>query len=358
MSTESKKSPKKGILFSVLAMGAAIGGYLLFSGSNVESTDNAQIDSDILSVRSSVTAYVQDIRFKDNQEVKMGDTLIIFETSELKAKVAQAKAALQNAQAAFKSATNRASAGQNNIEAALLNTQAISENLTASKANLNRAQQAYDRIQHLIEIKAATQEQKENAEAALAVAKAEVARVQDQQKSSESSRNGLNAMSMADKDAIESAAATVKQREAELQLAMEQLSHAYVISPFNGVVTKRSIQKGQFVNTGQALCTVVQMDELWISANFKETQISKIKPGQKVEIEIDALKGKTFKGKVASFSGATGSKFALIPPDNATGNFIKVTQRFPIRISFDAISPEDRKELFPGLSAFVKVNVK
>lgn len=355
---EEKKKSKKPIIALVIIAVVGVVAYLIFGGSGVESTDNAQIDGDILSVRSSVTAYVEEIRFEDNQQVKMGDTLIIFETSELRAKVAQAEAALHNAEAALASASNRANAGVENVQAAILNAKALEASLAAAKANLTRTQQSYDRTLHLFEIKAATQEQKESAEAALAIAKADYARIQDQQRASESSSTGLSSLSASDKDAIQLAAASVEQRRAELDLAKEQLSHAYVTSPFNGIVTKRSIQNGQFVTAGQSLCTVVQLDELWVTANFKETQIENIKPGQEVEVEIDALPGKALHGKVASFSGATGAKFALLPPDNATGNFVKVTQRFPIRIDLDLSNENDRAMLYPGLSVIVKVKVK
>lgn len=355
---EEKKKSKKPLIALVIIAVVGVAAYLIFGGSGVESTDNAQIDGDILSVRSSVTAYVEEIRFEDNQQVKMGDTLIIFETSELRAKVAQAEAALHNAEAALASASNRANAGVENVQAAILNAKALEASLAAAKANLTRTQQSYDRTLHLFEIKAATQEQKESAEAALAIAKADYTRIQDQQRASESSSTGLSSLSASDKDAIQLAAASVEQRRAELDLAKEQLSHAYVTSPFNGIVTKRSIQNGQFVTAGQSLCTVVQLDELWVTANFKETQIENIKPGQEVEVEIDALPGKPLHGKVASFSGATGAKFALLPPDNATGNFVKVTQRFPIRIDLDLSNESDRAMLYPGLSVIVKVKVK
>ena len=153
------------------------------------------------------------------------------------------------------------------------------------------------------------------------------------------------------------AKAEIKQREAELILAKKQLSYATVIAPCNGIVSKRAIQQGQYVSSGQSLCVVIDNEHCWVSANFKETQLEKIKIGSEVEIELDAYPDLKLTGKVESYSGATGAKFSLLPADNATGNFIKITQRFPIRISIDNFPKDKATELFPGLSVFVKVKV-
>lgn len=157
---------------------------------------------------------------------------------------------------------------------------------------------------------------------------------------------------------IDLAKAQIKQREAELTLAKKQLSYATVLAPCNGVVTKRAIQEGQYVTTGQSLCVVIDNENYWITANFKETQLEKMKIGNEVEIELDAYPDLKLTGKVQSYSGATGAKFSLLPPDNSTGNFIKITQRFPLRISIDNFPKEKATEIFPGLSVFVKVKVK
>ena len=356
---EKKKSPLRFIIIGVV-LAVVVGGGLIYwlAGANYETTDNAQVDGDIVSIRSSVTAYVKEIHFKDNDRVHKGDTLIVLDTIELSAKVAQAKAALENSKANLHLAGNRATASVENANAAVLTSQSYEQNVISTKANLDKAQTQFDRVSNLVKIKAATQEQFESAQATLVVAKADYARAVEQKKSSETSSLGLKAQSNAERDQIDLAGALIKQREAELLLAKEQLSHAYVVSPFTGIVTKRSVQVGQFISTGQALCSVVDVEHVWVTANFKETQLEKIKPGQEVKIEIDAYPGLKITGKVDSYSGATGARFALLPPDNATGNFIKVTQRFPIRIALDKIADEGKDLLYPGLSAFVKVKVK
>jgi membrane fusion protein (multidrug efflux system) len=150
----------------------------------------------------------------------------------------------------------------------------------------------------------------------------------------------------------------VKQREAELILAQTQLDCATVEAPCDGIVSRRAVETGQYITIGQPLCSVIDNTQLWITANFKETQVSEIHPGQSVEIKIDAYPNIEIKGKVQSYIGATGAKFSLLPPDNSTGNFVKIVQRVPIRIDITNLSASDRKVLFPGLSAFVEVKIK
>jgi membrane fusion protein (multidrug efflux system) len=354
-----KKKPTKLIVIGVIAVIVVVIGAVYFVGGTAyETSDNAQLDGDIVPVRSSVTAYINGIRFKDNQLIKKGDTLIIFDADELKAKVMQAEAALDNANANLLSVGNRASASVENANASQETVQSNQESIVASKVKLDKAQKDLDRIIDLQKIKAATQEQLDNAQSNLQIAKSDYARTISQQQSSASSSLGLRAQAKSEENQIDLAKAQIKQREAELALAKKQLSYATVLAPCNGIVTKRAIQQGQYVTTGQSLCVVIDNEHYWISANFKETQLEKIKIGNEVEIELDAYPDLKLTGKVESYSGATGAKFSLLPPDNATGNFIKITQRFPLRISIDNFPKEKATEIFPGLSVFVKVKVK
>jgi membrane fusion protein (multidrug efflux system) len=354
-----KKKPTKLIVIGVIAVIVVVIGAVYFVGGTAyETSDNAQLDGDIVPVRSSVTAYINGIRFKDNQLIKKGDTLIIFDADELKAKVMQAEAALDNANANLLSVGNRASASVENANASQETVQSNQESIVASKVKLDKAQKDLDRIIDHQKIKAATQEQLDNAQSNLQIAKSDYARTISQQQSSASSSLGLRAQAKSEENQIDLAKAQIKQREAELALAKKQLSYATVLAPCNGIVTKRAIQQGQYVTTGQSLCVVIDNEHYWISANFKETQLEKIKIGNEVEIELDAYPDLKLTGKVESYSGATGAKFSLLPPDNATGNFIKITQRFPLRISIDNFPKEKATEIFPGLSVFVKVKVK
>lgn len=356
MEQKESKKPKKLIVTGIIAaVVLAIGVIYFFVKPNYESTDNAQLDGDIVSVRSGVTAYVQSVHFDDNQLVHKGDTLIVFDADELKARVMQAEAALDNAIANLQVTANHAHASIENASASALSAHSNEQSVSASKARLEKAQRDFDRVSQLIKVKGATQQQFDQAESDLQVAKSEYARAIDQQQSSVSSSLSIKAQSKADQNQIDLARAQIKQREADLALAKKQLSYAYVVAPCNGIVSKRSFNQGQYISAGQSLCTVVNTERYWITANFKETQLEHIKIGSEVEITLDSYPGLKLIGKVDSYGGATGAKYSLLPPDNATGNFIKITQRFPIRISIDNFPKEKSAEIFPGLSAFVKV---
>lgn len=360
MEQETGKQKSKKKLVILVSVGALIvlGGVILFmSSGKYESTDNAQLDGDIFSVRSGITGYVKSIRFEDNQLVKKGDTLIVFDTDELKAKLAQAESALENASANLEMMQNRAAATGENANASQLSAQSNQEAVNSAKAKLDKAQKDLDRANELFKVKGATQEQVDNAQANLLISTSEYKKTIDQQHSSESSSLGVKAQAKADFNQIDLAKAQIKQREAELALVKKQLSYAFVIAPCNGVVTKRSVNPEQYLTVGQSLCAIVNTDKYWVTANFKETQLEKIKVGDEVEIKLDSYPGLSLLGKVESFSGATGAKFSLLPPDNATGNFIKITQRFSARIALTNFPVEKSSEIFPGLSAIAKVKI-
>jgi membrane fusion protein (multidrug efflux system) len=352
-----KKRGKLIIITAVLIVIVSISIFYWLKSGTYESTDNAQVDGNIVPIRSSVTAYIKKIHFKDNENVKQGQLLITFDTIELQAKVTEAKAELENAKANLNIAENKVSASNETVKAYVQTSESGQQGVISAKANLEKAQSNFDRINNLLKIKGATQEQFENAQTTLQIAKSDYARAVNQYQSSLSSSYSYKSQAKAEQSQIELARAVIKQREAELILVQNQLEHAFVTAPCNGVVTKRAVQEGQYTSVGQSLCVVINNDHFWISANFKETQLSKIKVGQKVEIKIDALSGLKLEGIVESSSGSTGAKFALLPPDNATGNFIKIVQRVPVRISLSPRTKDIQDLLFPGLSAFVKVKI-
>lgn len=360
MEQETKKKKSKKLIIVIVIAIAAIGisAFYFIGGLSYETSDNAQLDGDIVPIRAGVTAFVNSIRFKDNQQVKKGDTLILFDADELKAKSAQASAALDNARANLLAVENRASASAENANASVETSESNQQNSIAAKVKLEKAQKDVDRLTELLKIKAATQEQMDNAQSDLQVAKANYTRSVNEQQSSTSSASGLKAQAKSEQNQIDLAKAQIKQREAELALVQKQLTYATIIAPCNGIVTKRAVQKGQYVSAGQSLCVIIDNEQYWVSANFKETQLEKIKIGHQVEIKLDAYPDLKLTGKVESYAGATGAKFSLLPPDNATGNFIKITQRFPLRISIDNFPREKANEIFPGLSAFVKVSTR
>lgn len=359
--TPKKKKTIRLVIFAIIALAIAGVGiaYQVRSG-NFETTDNAQLDGNIEGVRSSITAYIDTICFTDNQPVKKGDTLIRFNTDALLAKVQQAEAELNNAGVDVLANGNKVSASFENANASLQTSQYGRQDIVSAKANLDKAQQDFDRTNDLLKIKAATREQYETMQTKLQVAEADYTQAIGRQQSLVSTARGLKATARSAENQISAAKTLVKERQAALRLALLELSHAYVLAPFDGMVTRRAVQPGQYVSAGQTLCAVVDTGHLWVSANFKETQLYKIRPGQEVTISIDACPGLSGKGHVESFGGATGAKFSLLPPDNSTGNFIKITQRFPIRIAIDTFFASGNKPtvLYSGLSAFVKVNTQ
>lgn len=356
--SEPKKSTKKiKIIGIIIVLVLVISLIVHFTGAQYETTDNAQLDSNLYSIRSGVTGFVKELRFEDNQRVKKGDTLVVFDTDELTAKVQQAQAVLLNSKANLSVSKNNASAGSDNAAASQKTAESNKQAIGAAKAKLNKAQLDLERINKLLDVKGATQEQLDNAKANLQIAQSEYKKSLDQEQSALASFQGAKSQAKAYSGQIGLSNAQITQREAELKLALKQLSYAYVIAPCDGIVTKRAFNKGQYVTMGQSLCVVVDSEKHWITANFKETQIEKMKIGNDVVIQLDSHSDVELSGKIESFGGATGAKFSLLPPDNATGNFIKITQRVPVRISINNFPAAKKYELFPGLSAFVKVKV-
>src|SRR5699024_3338161 len=376
---EKKKSKRPLFIVAglLLIMGIIGAGYWIYS-SHYVSTDDAQLDGNIYSVRSSVTAYLDEIRFQDNEFVHQGDTLMVFNTTALKAEVEKTRAALANARTNLSVSDIKALAKLQNAKASKQSNAAGKEAIEAAHSQLKKAQQDVERDEKLVKIDAITPQQSGTDKNVLVQAKTAYQKAVQHYQSTITSTSSLQSLAKAAHHNISAVAAQVEQCKAQLRLAQQNLRHAYVIAPCNGIVTKRSVDPGQYVMAGQSLCAVVDADNLWVTANFKETKLNDIEIGQAVKISVDAFPNLTLKGKVQSFSGATGAKFALIPPDNATGNFIKVTQRFPLRITIDSTSlannkpdrlredlggesgrPNSRsdKSLFPGLSVEVKIKV-
>lgn len=347
------------ILSGILILAAGIGAFFWIKSAGYETTDDAQLEGNIFQVRAGVTAYLDSIHFQDNQLVKQGDTLMTFNTITFKAQVAQAKAALENARAGLGVSDIKALAERQNAGAARESALSEQQNIAVASAKLEFAQKNFSRAQELLKIKAMTRQDYDAAQTMLQQAQADYQQSLHNRQSTVLTSAGLSTQAQAAHHQISAAAALVEQRMAELQLAQEQLNHAYIIAPCNGIVTKRSVESGQYILAGQSLCAVVDEQHLWITANFKETQLKSIKPGQPVQISVDAYPGLDLNGTVQSYGGATGAMFSLIPPDNASGNFIKVTQRFPLRIKINGFSGLKNKPtvLFPGLSAFVKIKI-
>lgn len=375
----------------IIIIGLVTAAALFFGGQKIwhflhnEDTDNAQLETSVVPVIPKVGGWVTRVLVNDNQTVKAGDTLILIDDRELKIKVDQAVAALKNAEAnvALLEASARVSNAnvgtssatisvQNaNIQTAESQVGAAQANLEAAKIRAWKAAQDFNRYNQLFNQKSATQQQfdnaktdKEAADAAVAAAEKQVATAQGQLETTrkqvdvgDSQKAAALGQAAAAQKQIEVARAQLAQRKAELDLAQLQLSYAVVTAPIPGVVSKKNVQPGQLVNAGSPILSLVDDNDLWITANFKETQIGSMKVGDKVTFDVDAYPGKKFEGKIESFAGATGAKFSLLPPDNSTGNFVKVVQRIPTKIIVTQ-EPSTDTPLRAGMSVSVSVPIK
>ncbi|NBB28809.1 HlyD family secretion protein [Cellulophaga sp. BC115SP] len=350
-------NPKVIIIGFIIVLVASFSArYWLDSNKYIE-TDNAQLDGNIYTVRSSITAYVTKIHFTDNQTINKGDTLLSFDTTVLVAKVLQAKAALANAEANTNVYLNKAFASSQNMAASVELVKVNQQDILTEVTNYKRMQEELERAQKLRKIKAITEQQFELIESQHAIAKLNLEKVTVRKNAAMLNIQGLQKLTNSEEAQITVAKALVAQRKAELQIAEEDLRHAFVVAPCTGIVAKRGVQLGQFVSSGQSLCAIVDTKQVWVIANIKENQLKTVQIGQPVDVKIDAFPDLDMKGLVHSFSGATGAKFSLMPPDNASGNFVKIVQRVPIRVNL-IIPSKIKYPLYPGLSVSVKINVK
>ncbi|MEI8032905.1 MAG: HlyD family secretion protein [Chlorobiaceae bacterium] len=312
---QAKNPMKLVIAATLIAAGLIFGGTRLYRSFNYEETDNAQIEGDVYPVISRVPGRVQEVLASDNSRVKEGDTLIRLERADYEVRRDMAEAAVQTARASLLAAEANARASS-----------ATDRKLTADlrrNSDLKRqdviSQAEFDAVR----------------------AGAEASKAQYSASTSQKS----------------AAQAQLKMREAELRQAELQLSYTTVTAPAAGHVSRKNVQPGQYVAPGQQLIALVGSNQLWVVANFKETQLNKITPGLPVAIRVDAYPGVEFKGRVESISSGTGAKFTLLPPDNASGNFVKVTQRVPVKILFSD-NPDKNHPLAAGMNVVVEVKVK
>ncbi|QQL49442.1 HlyD family secretion protein [Mucilaginibacter ginkgonis] len=345
-STETKKKPNKVvpiILGIVLLVGIIFGikEYIYYS-KHVD-TDDAQIDGDISPVVARVGGYVDSIAFEDNQHVNKGQFLVKIDDRDYKIK-------LEQAVAAQKGASGSIGVGESQIYQTSANAASAKANVTTMQARLEKTQKDYARYANLVKDGSITKQQFDQAKSDLEVAQANLQAAKDQYKAAaeqiSTTRNQLKVTNLG-----------VNQRQVDVDYAKLQLSYTTIQSPASGVTSKKSIQVGQLVQAGQTLFNVVNDNSLYITANFKETQLTTIKNGQKVDVEVDAYPDLKLEGTVYNFSPATGAKFSLLPPDNATGNFVKVVQRVPVKIKISA-DKATMDKLRPGMSVNVSVVTK
>nr|WP_321454009.1 HlyD family secretion protein [uncultured Carboxylicivirga sp.] len=305
-----------------------------------EDTDDAQIDTDITAVTSRVSGYIEQVNFEDNVFVNAGDTLIVLDDRELALNEARSKVSLENAEATLETTKENARSVEQSGASASVRVEEL-------RIRVKNATKDFDRYSKMYSNGSVTQQEFDKM-------RTEKETLEKQLEAAILSEKEIHARIEAAKQQIAVSATVVKQRKIELDYAQLNHSYAYITAPFDGKVSRKNAVKGQLIQVGQALCSIIATNDLWVTANFKETQIKEMKPGMNVEIEVDAFPDDIIKGKLTSFSSATGAKFSLIPPDNATGNFVKVVQRVPVRIDLDKSSPI-YGSITPGMNVLVKV---
>ncbi len=322
-----------------------------------EETDDAQIEANISPVIPRVSGYIKDVRVKDNQVVKKGDTLVILDDRDLALRVQQAEAALATAQSNLGAAQAVTNASKANIASSRSGISTVEAQIDAAKVSVWRASQDFDRYTNLIKDHSITQQQYEQALAAKQTAERQLEILEQQKNQVSQQTNAVASQSNATSSQISVAGSVIKQREVEVAEAKLSLSYAAIVAQEGGLVSKVNVQGGQFVQAGQALFSIVISQDTWVVANFKETQFEKMRIGQKVTIHADAFPSHSFEATLTSFSPATGSQFALLPPDNSSGNFVKVVQRLPVKIEFTDPADSLIKQLRPGMNVSVDVHL-
>lgn len=357
---KTQTNKKFTLIFAVLILlGATYGIYKYMHSLAHESTDDAQIEKNMNPIIPRVAGYVAKVFVKDNDFVKKGDTLFTIDNRDYLVKIEEAKAALISSEGSFEASKADIGTAQANVSVSDANIQSASGSIETAKIRLNRASNDFDRYANLYKNRSITKQQFEQAEAAKLEAQSQLRILQQQQKASSFQKNVAAARTNVSSKQAEVASANIKRAQAVLDAAKLNLEYTVVTAAIDGQVSKISIQPGQFLQPGQSLFYIINNSEAWVIANFKETQLNKMIVGQKVTIKVDAYPDTEFNGTIASFSPATGSRFSILPPDNATGNFVKTIQRLPVKIALDANNDVEKiKLLRPGMNVDVDVHIK
>jgi membrane fusion protein (multidrug efflux system) len=357
---EPKKRSK--VFLIVLILMVIVGGWFGISkytrAQHHEETDDAQIEADIIPVIPRVSGYVKDVMVKDNQKVQKGDTLFAIDDRDYKIAVMQAEAALETAKSNVAASRANTAAARSGIATSKQGVATIDAQIDAAQINLTRATQDFNRYQNLIQDHSITQQQFEQAQAAKELAEKQLDILKQQKKQASTQTGVVSSQSNATAETIAVAESVVKQREVEVEEAKLKLSYCIITAPESGRISRVNLQEGQLLQAGQSTFNIVHSENIWVVANFKETQYRKMAVGQKVVVHADAFPDHDFEAVVSSFSPATGAKFSLLPPDNASGNFVKVVQRLPVKIEFTNPSDSLLQRLRPGMNVDVDVHLK
>lgn len=316
---------------------------LFLNYSQTETSNDAQIEQYVSPINLRASGYIDKIYFTEHQEVHKGDTLMVLDDREYKIRVMEAEAALKDAQA-----------GATIINATLNTTQTTASVYDASIAEIEvrlaKLEKDRKRYENLVKRNAATPIQLEQIITDYEATRKKLEAVERQKKAALSGVDEVSYRRVSTEAAIQRATAA-------LEMARLNLSYTVVVAPCDGKLGRRSLEEGQFISAGQTITYILPNTQKWIVANYKETQIENLHIGQEVSVTVDAIRDKEFTGKVTSISGATGSKYSLVPTDNSAGNFVKIQQRIPVRIDFTNLSKEDNERLAAGMMVVVKARL-
>ncbi len=304
----------------------------------VEYTNNAQVYRRITPVNTRVQGFVKEIRFEDYQEVKQGDTLVVLEDAEYRLQLAQAEANVRGS-------ASGGSAIQASINTTESNVSVAQASIEEAEVELSNASRDFERYENLLAKGAVTQQQYDNAKARYEAAKARYARADNQRRSTALMKQELGAK-------LSQSGAALEVAENAVNLARLNLSYTVITAPCDGRVGRKTLSVGQLVQPGQTLVELVEKDNVWVVANYRESQLKHVAVGNSVEVTADAVPGTTYEGVVETLAGATGSALSKTPTDNAAGNFVKVEQRVPVKIR---LCGDDLDALLAGMNCEVKV---
>lgn len=326
-------------IVSLLVVAAAavwVGGKFIRLG-HVEFTDNARVCRQIVPVNSRVQGYIREIRFDEFQPVRKGDTLVVIDDADMRLQVAQARADVANA-AAGRTVADRS------VESASANLAVSDASIEEARVVMKLAATDLARYESLLGQEAATRQQYDRAKADYDAAKARYEMLARQ-------RQATSSVVAVTRQRLSQSDAAIELAEARLETALLNLSYTVILAPCDGYTSRKEIQVGQLVQPGQTLLDIVDSGDVWVTANYKETQLEHIHPGSEAEIKVDAIPGVVFPARVVSLSTATGASLSLMPQDNSAGNFVKVRQRVPVRLEFTGEnSPEEMNLLRAGMN--------
>jgi membrane fusion protein (multidrug efflux system) len=373
-----REHPKAKWALILLLIVAAIAGVFLWLYYSVrESTDDAQVDGHIYSVTSRVSGTITEINFDENDQVKQGQVLAQLDPKDYQVARDRAQAELADASASARAAstgipitstttTSGVETARANLRAAQRAVDAAQARTREAEANYTKASQDLKRFQQLVEKDEISRQQYDAAVAAEQAAKAtldashsQVATAESQVAQAEANlRSALTAPQqiLVQQARAGAAHANVQTRDAALAQAELNLSYTTIKSPVEGIAGRRNVQVGQLIQGGQPITSIVDVNDVWITANYKETQLKNMRVGQSAKVHVDAY-DRDLDGKIVSIGGATGARFSLLPPENATGNYVKVVQRIPVKIELNPGQDPDRR-LRPGMSTVVTVVTK